>query len=139
MPMSQISCFTSNPVTLAKNVVGGRGEVAAPEGCDGFANHALVSHHCLRIYLDESYRNVLDLLSEMPHILAEIGLEDGDLTHHSTLVKTFDRFKMKLWRVLLRLESELHDISGHATIDAIFDRKTLASTTAAGRITVFKH
>ena len=122
--MSQISRFTSKAVTLAKNVVGGRGEVAAPEGGGGFADYALVSLHCLRIYLDESYRNALDLLSEMPHILAEIGLEEGDLPHHSTLVKAFDRFKMKLWRVLLRLSSELHDLSGHAAVDAtFFDRE----------------
>ena len=122
--MSQISRFTSKAVTLAKNVVGGRGEVAAPEGGGGFADYALVSLHCLRVYLDESYRNALDLLSEMPHILAEIGLEEGDLPHHSTLVKAFDRFKMKLWRVLLRLSSELHDLSGHAAVDAtFFDRE----------------
>jgi len=107
-----------------QNVVGGRGEVAAPEGGGGFADYALISLHCLRVYLDESYRNALDLLSEMPHILAEIGLEEGDLPHHSTLVKAFDRFKMKLWRVLLRLSSELHDLSGHAAIDAtFFDRE----------------
>jgi len=122
--MSKISRFTSKAVTLAKNAVGGRGEVAAPEGGGGFADYALVSLHCLRIYLDESYRNALDLLSEMPHILAEIGLEEGDLPHHSTLVKAFDRFKMKLWRVLLRLSSELHDLSGHAAVDAtFFDRE----------------
>ena len=122
--MSKISRFTSKAVTLAKNAVGGRGEVAAPEGGGGFADYALVSLHCLRVYLDESYRNTLDLLSEMPHILAEIGLEDGDLPDHSTLVKAFDRFEMKVWRVLLRLSSELHDLSGHAAIDAtFFDRE----------------
>jgi IS5 family transposase len=122
--MSKISRFTSKAVTLAKNAVGGRGEVAAPEGGGGFADYALVSLHCLRVYLDESYRNALDLLSEMPHILGEIGLEEGDLPDHSTLVKAFDRFEMKVWRVLLRLSSELHDPSGHAAIDAtFFDRE----------------
>ncbi|WP_367996058.1 IS5 family transposase [Haloferax volcanii] len=122
--MSKISRFTSKAVTLAKNVVGDRGEVAAPEGGGGFADYALVSLHCLRIYLGESYRNALDLLSEMPHILAEIGLEEGDLPDHSTLVKAFDRFQMKVWRVLLRLSAQLHDLSGHAAIDAtFFDRE----------------
>lgn len=122
--MSKISRFTKKAVTLAKNVVGDRGEVAAPEGGGGFADYALVSLHCLRIYLDESYRNALDLLSEMPHILAEIGLEEGDLPDHSTLVKAFDRFQMKVWRVLLRLSAQLHDPSGHAAIDAtFFDRE----------------
>ncbi|RDZ34081.1 MULTISPECIES: IS5-like element ISHvo1 family transposase [unclassified Haloferax] len=122
--MSKISRFTKKAVTLAKNVVGDRGEVAAPAGGGGFADYALVSLHCLRIYLDESYRNALDLLSEMPHILAEIGLEEGDLPDHSTLVKAFDRFQMKAWRVLLRLSAQLHDPSGHAAIDAtFFDRE----------------
>ncbi|SEP17097.1 transposase, IS5 family [Halogranum amylolyticum] len=122
--MSKISRFTSKAVTLAKNAVGGRGEVAAPEGGGSFADYALVSLHCLRVYLDESCRNALDLLSEMPHILGEIGLKEGDLPDHSTLVKGFDRFEMKVWRVLLRLSSELHDPSGHATIDAtFFDRE----------------
>ena len=109
---------------MVKNVGGGRGEVTAPEGGGGFADFALVSLHCLRIYLDESYRNALDLLSEMPHILAEIGLEEVDLPDHSTLVKAFDRFQMKIWRVLLRLSAHLHDLSGRAAIDAtFFDRE----------------
>jgi IS5 family transposase len=123
--MSKISRFTTKAVTLAKNVVGDRGEVAAPEGGGGFADYALVSLHCLRIYLDESYRNTLDLLSEMPQILAEIGLEEDDLPDHSTLVKAFDRFKMKVWRVLLRLSAQLHDTADHAAMDAtFFDRET---------------
>jgi len=74
MPMSNISRFTSNVVQLAKNAVGGRGEVAAPEGSSGFADYAVVSLHCLRVYLEKSYREALDLPSEMPHILGEIGL-----------------------------------------------------------------
>jgi IS5 family transposase len=123
--MSKISRFTSKAVQLAKNAVGGRGEVAAPEGGGGFADYAVVSLHCLRVYLEKSYRETLDLLSEMPQILAEIGLEEADLPDHSTLVKAFDRLKTALWRVLLRLSSELHDPSGHAAIDAtFFDRET---------------
>jgi IS5 family transposase len=123
--MSKISRFTSKAVTLAKNAVGGRGEAAAPEGGGGFADYALVSLHCLRIYLEKSYREALDLLSEMPQILAEIGLEEGDLPDHSTLVKAFDRFEMKVWRVLLRLSAQLHDTADHAAMDAtFFDRET---------------
>jgi len=37
------------------------------------------SLQCLRIYLEKSYREALDLLNEMPQILAEIGLEKADL------------------------------------------------------------
>ena len=123
--MSKISRFTSKAVSLAKNAVGGRGEAAAPEGGGGFADYAVVSLHCLRIYLEKSYREALDLLSEMPQIVAEIGLEAGDLPHHSTLVKAFDRFEMKVWRVLLRLSAQLHDTADHAAMDAtFFDRET---------------
>ena len=138
--MSKISRFTSKAVTLAKNAVDGRGEVAAPEGGGGFADYALVSLHCLRVYLDESYCNALDLLSEMPHICGEIGLEEGDLPDHSTLVKAFDNFEMKVWRVLLRLSSELHDPRVTPPLTPRFSTaRTPALTTAAGRIIAFKH
>ena len=122
--MSKISRFTKKAVRLAKNAVGGRGEVAAPEGGGGFADYAVVSLQCLRVYLEKSYREALDLLSEMPHILEEIGLKPADLPDHSTLVKWFDRIKTALWRVLLRLSAQLHEPSGHAAIDAtFFDRE----------------
>ncbi|WP_284011778.1 IS5 family transposase [Haloarcula pelagica] len=122
--MSKISRFTKKAVQLAKNAVGERGEVAAPEGGGGFAEYAVVSLHCLRVYLEKSYREALDLLSEMPQILGEIGLDAADLPDHSTLVKWFDRIKTALWRVLLRLSAQLHKPSGHAAIDAtFFDRQ----------------
>ncbi len=122
--MSKISRFTGKVVTLAKNAVGDRGESAAPQGGGGFADYAVVSLHCLRIYLEKSYREALDLLNEMPQILAEIGLLKADLPDHSTLVKAFDRIKMAVWRVLLRLSAQLHEQSGHAAMDAtFFDRE----------------
>ena len=123
--MSKISRFTGRVVTLAKSAVGGRGESAAPQGGGGFADYAVVSLHCLRVYLEKSYREALDLLSEMPQILAKIGLNSAELPHHSTLVKAFNRIKMAVWRVLLRLSAQLHDTSGHAAMDAtFFDRET---------------
>jgi len=122
--MSKISRFTEKAVRLAKNAVGGRHESAAPEGGGGFADYAVVSLHCLRIYLEKSYREALDLLSEMPQILAEIGLETDDLPDHSTLVKAFERIEMRVWRVLLRLSAQEHEPSGHAAIDStFFDRE----------------
>jgi IS5 family transposase len=39
-------------------------------------------------------------LSEMPQILAKIGLETDELPDHSTLVKAFDRIEMRVWRAL---------------------------------------
>jgi IS5 family transposase len=91
------------------------------------ADYAVVSLHCLRIYLAKSYRDALDLLSEMPHILAEIGLEPADLPDHSTLVKWFDRITMEVWRVLLRLSAQEHEPSGEAAIDSTyFDRENVS-------------
>jgi IS5 family transposase len=55
-----------------------------------------VSLHCLQVLLDTSYRGSLDLLSEMPQILVEIGLVETDLSHYSTLVTEFDRLKTTL-------------------------------------------
>ena len=112
--MSKISRFTERVVTLAKNAVGG-----------GFADYAIVSLHCLRFYLGESYRTALDWLSEMPQILAEIGLETDELPDHSTLVKAFDRLTMAVWRVLLRPKiTQEHEPSGNAAIDSTyFDRE----------------
>ena len=85
--MSKIFYFTKKAVTLDKHAVGGRSEVAVPEGGGGFADYAVVSLHCLRVYLDKSYRGTVDLLSEMPQILAEIGPDEADFPDHSTLVR----------------------------------------------------
>jgi len=125
MYMSKISRFTKKAVQLAKNAVGGRGEAATLKRGGGFAEYAMLSLHCLRVYLEKSYREALDLLSEMPQIFGEIGRVEADLPDHSTLVKWFDRIKTALWRVLLRLSARLHDPTGHAAIDAtFFDRET---------------
>ena len=124
MFISEVSRFTERAVTLAQNAVGGRDESAAPDGGGGFADYAVVSLHCLRVYLEKSYRVALDLLSEMPQITGEIGLDTADLPDHSTLIKAFDRFTIEIWRVLLRLSAQLHDPSGHAAIDStFFDRE----------------
>jgi len=68
----------------------------------------------------------------MPQILAEIGLEKTDIPDHSTPVKTFDRFKMAVWRVPLWLSAQLHDTASHAAMDAAFWIANMpANTTAA--------
>jgi len=108
--MTQISRFTERCVSIAQSVTGERGESAAPQGGGGFADYALVSLHCLRIYLDTSYRMTIDLLKEMPQIIGEIGLKAADLPAPSTLCKAFDRIEMSVCRVLLRQSAQLHDL-----------------------------
>ena len=51
MSMSEVSRFTERAVTLAQNAVGGRGKSAATVRSGGFADYAVVSLHCLRVYL----------------------------------------------------------------------------------------
>lgn len=115
--------LTEQAVVLAQNAVDDRSEAAAPEG-GGFAGYAIVSLHCPRVCLEKSYPEALDLLSGMPQILGEIGRIGADLPDHSTLVKAFDRLRMAIWRVLLRLSAQLHEPSGHAAIDStFFDRE----------------
>ena len=52
MSMSKISHFTKKAVRFAKNTVGSRDESAAPQGGGEFADYAVLSLHCLRIYLE---------------------------------------------------------------------------------------
>jgi IS5 family transposase len=73
--MSKIFYFINKATQLAKIGFGGRGEVAAPEEDGGFVNYAVVSLHCPRIYMEKSYREALDLPSEMPQILWAIRIE----------------------------------------------------------------
>jgi len=125
--MTQISRFIEAVVPIAQNVTGDGDESAAPKGGGGFADYALVSLHCLRIYLDTSYRMTIDLLKEMPQITGEIGLSAADLPSPSTLCKAFDRISMSVCRVLLRQSAQLHDPSEHAAIDATFYERDRAS------------
>lgn len=125
--MTKISRFTERCVSIAQSVTGERGESAAPAGGGGFADYAYVSLHCLRIYLDTSYRRTIDLLKEMPQIPGEIGLELSDLPAPSTLCKAFDRIGMSVCRVLVRQSAQLHESSDHGSIDATYYERSVAS------------
>lgn len=59
-------------------------ESAPPPGSGRFAEWTMIALHCLRIKLGNSYRETIDLLSEMPQILSEIGL--GKPPHYTTFV-----------------------------------------------------
>ena len=125
--MTQISCFTERCVLVAQRVTDDGGESAASVRGGGFADYALVSLHCLRIYLDVSYRMTIDLLTEMPQITGEIGLNAADLPAPSMLCKAFDRIEMTVCRVLLRQSAQLHNPSSHAALDATFYERDRAS------------
>ena len=124
---TKISRFTERCVWAVKRITDDTDEPAAPEGGGGFADYAMISLHCLRIYLDTTYRMTIDLLTEMPQITREIGLEPVDLPHPSTLCLAFDSIKMDICRVLLRQSAQLHDTGELAALDATFFERSPAS------------
>ena len=87
----------------------------------------MIALHCLRIYLDTTYRMTIDLLTEMPQITREIGLEPTDLPHPSTLCLAFDSIEMDICRVLLRQSAQLHDTGNLAALDATYFERSPAS------------
>mgnify|MGYP000610360892 CR=1 FL=1 len=116
---SEIRLFTRVTVAKSKSVVANPDEPADPEGGGGFAEWAMLTLHALRIELGKSYRVVVDLLSEMPGVLEEIGLTR--LPHDTVLRTWFARIPTKTWRAFLGASAEKR--TGHAAIDSTgFDR-----------------
>lgn len=81
--ISKIRLFTRVTVAKSKSVVVNPDEPADPGGGGGFAEWAMLTLHSLRIELAKSYHVTLDLLSEMPGVLDEIGLTR--LPHYTVL------------------------------------------------------
>ena len=86
-------------VAKAKLVVDNPDEPAVPQGGGGFAEWAMLTLHGLRIELGKSYRQTIDLLTEMPGICAEIGLTR--LPHYTVLRDWFPRIPIKRYRAFL--------------------------------------
>jgi IS5 family transposase len=125
--MNVTTRFTEELASLAKSYSDDGDEPAAPDGGGRFAEHAMITLHGLRIFLDETYEMTIDRLEVMPPILAVIGLEPDELPHPSTLCKWFDQITMAVWRVLLRHSAQLHDLSDHVAVDATYYDRSRAS------------
>jgi IS5 family transposase len=79
----------------------------------------MLTLHALRIELGQSYRQTIDLLSEMPGVLEEIGLMR--VPHFTVLCDWFEKLPTPLWRAFLRATAEKR--TGHAAVDSTgFDR-----------------
>ncbi|SNR57834.1 Transposase DDE domain-containing protein [Halorubrum vacuolatum] len=116
---SEFCLFTRNSVAKAKAVVADPDEPADLEGGGGFAEWAMLTLQALRIELGKSYRRTIDLLSEMPSILEEIGLTR--LPHFTVLRDWFETILMETYRAFLGESAEKR--TGHAAIDSTgFDR-----------------
>ncbi len=78
----------------------------------------IVAIHGLRKYLDHTYRRLLDVLHEMHGIVAKLDPAVTDLPSFTTACTRKQDLEMRIWRVLLRLSVELHDLGDVQAIDA---------------------
>jgi IS5 family transposase len=91
------------------------------KGDGGYADWVIVVIHGLREYLDLPYRRLLDVLHEMGGIVEKMNLEPSELPDFTTVCAR--KLKMAVWRTLLRLSADLHDVGDVQAIDATgFDR-----------------
>ena len=94
----------------------------------GFARWVHIVIHCLRIEEEYSYRETTNRLEYLADIREELGLERGNVPKPSTIYKAFDRFKMWVWRQLLRRSAQQLPASGHAALDSTFFERGHASS-----------
>ncbi|MFB6198819.1 MAG: IS5/IS1182 family transposase, partial [Halobacteriaceae archaeon] len=76
---SNVSRFTSKVVSLANKAVGDGHEAPGQKGEGGFADWVIVGLHGLREYLGYPYRRLMDVLHEMPGVVAKFGLSVDEL------------------------------------------------------------
>jgi hypothetical protein len=98
--VSEFRLLTRECVAKAKAVVAKPDEPADPVRGGGFAEWTMLTLHALRIELGKSYRQTIDLLSEMPGILAEIGVTR--LPHYTVLRDWFAKISITRWRAFIR-------------------------------------
>ena len=130
---SNLSRFTSKVVSLAKKAVGGESEPPVKKGEGGYADWVIVGLHGLREYLGHPYRRLLDVLHEMPGIVAKFGLSVDELPDFTTVCTRKQDLEMRIWRVLLRLSADLQETGEVKAIDATGLDRVAASQHYANR------
>ena len=81
---TQLARFTRRCFDLSKNAVIGDPAPAVRKGDVGYADWVVVAIHCLREYLNQPYRRLLDILHEMPNIVSKLGLSVEELPDFTT-------------------------------------------------------
>lgn len=120
---SELARFTSTCVSLAQKAVAGPPALAVKRGDGGYADWLVLALHGLKEHLGHTYRQLLDVLSEMPRVVRRLGLSIDELPHFSTLCHAKERLYMSAWRRLLDHSAQLHDLGDVQAIDASgFDR-----------------
>ncbi|SEP02329.1 Transposase DDE domain-containing protein [Halogranum amylolyticum] len=115
---TQLARFTDNCVDLSQKAVVGEPQPPLQKGRGGYADWVIVAIHCLREYLDQPYRRLLDILHEMPRITAKLGLAVDELPDFTTVCTRKQDLEMRIWRVLLRLSASLHEFGEVQAIDS---------------------
>ncbi|KXA91398.1 transposase [candidate division MSBL1 archaeon SCGC-AAA259A05] len=80
---------------------------------------------CLRIRENKGYREIVELLAEMPRVRRALDLDE--IPHPSTLCKAFNRIQTKLWRNLLKTTAKLLKLNGIVSIDSSGEERSRAS------------
>ncbi|WP_265112520.1 IS5 family transposase [Halosolutus halophilus] len=124
---SQLARFTDRCVDLSQNAVTGEPAPVIEKGDGGYADWVIVSIHGLREYLNQPYRRMLDILYEMPGIVAKLGLAVDQLPDFTTVCTRKQDLKMRVWRVLLRLSVSLHELGDVQAIGATGFKRHQAS------------
>lgn len=115
--------FSSTCVRLSKKAASDAFAPAVKKGDGGYADWVFIALHGLKEHLGHSYRQLMDVLAEMPGIVHRLELSRDDLPHFSTVCHAKERLYMPNWRGFLELSSDLHDLGDVQAIDASgFDR-----------------
>jgi len=113
--------FVENGVRVAKQSLGKR--AGKPES-GGLPREAHIVAHCIRKEEGHTYEELIDRLSLMPEVCEALGLNPDALPKPSTFCHSFDRFKMYIWRALLRASAQQLPQSGHVALDSTFFERT---------------
>jgi hypothetical protein len=115
--------FTSTCVGLAKKATVGPAGPPLEPGEGGYADWVIVALHVLKEHLGHAYRQLMDVLKEMPQIRRCLSLSLETLPHSTTVCHAKERMYMPNWRGFLDLTSDLQDLGEVQAIDASgFDR-----------------
>jgi len=132
---SKFSRFTSKIVSFVKKAVDGDPEPPVQKGDGGYADWVIVALHGIQEYLGHPYRRLMNVLHEMPRIVAKFDLTVSELPDFTTVCTRKQDLEMRIWRVLLRLSAQLQDPSKIQAIDATGFDRVAASHHYANRAT----
>lgn len=115
--------FTSMCVRLSKKAASDTHRPAVKKGDGGYADWLVIAVHGLKEHLGHPYRQLMDVLREMPRIVGRLELTGDELPHFTTICHAKERIYMPNWRGLLKASQSLHELGEIQAIDASgFDR-----------------